>query len=61
VVENEPVLLDNLIIGLTACGFQVSGVADGTSLDGAMAEQLADVVVLDLGLNGEDGVEIAKR
>jgi DNA-binding response OmpR family regulator len=61
VVEDEPVLRDNLIIGLTACGFKVRGVADGRSLDSAMAEQLADVVVLDLGLSGEDGVDIAKR
>ena len=50
IVEDEPVLRDNLIIGLTACGFQVRGVADGASLDIAMSVQPADVVVLDLGV-----------
>jgi DNA-binding response OmpR family regulator len=61
VVEDEPVLLDNLVIGLTACGLQVRGVADGASLDSAMADQPVDVVVLDLGLPVEDGVDIANR
>ena len=61
IVEDEPVLRDNLIIGLTAHGFDVRGVADGVSLDIAMADQPADVVVLDLGLAGEDGVDIANR
>ena len=46
IVEDEPVLRDNLTIGLTAHGFDVRGVADGLSLDTAMAEQSADVVVL---------------
>lgn len=61
IVEDEPVLRDNLTIGLTAHGFDVRGVADGLQLDTAMAEHNADVVVLDLGLAGEDGVDIAKR
>lgn len=61
IVEDEPVLRDNLIIGLTAHGFDVRGVADGLLLDRALAEQPADIVVLDLGLPGEDGVDIAMR
>ena len=61
IVEDEPVLRDNLIIGLTAHGFQVRGVADGASLDIAMSDQPADVVVLDLGLPVEDGIDIANR
>ena len=61
IVEDEPVLRDNLIIGLTAHGFQVRGVADGASLDIAMSDQPADVVVLDLGLPVEDGINIANR
>ena len=61
IVEDEPVLRDNLTIGLTSHGFDVRGVADGVHLDTAMAVHPVDVVVLDLGLAGEDDVAIAKR
>ena len=40
IVEDEPVLRDNLIIGLTARGFRVRGVADGASLDNGEAMAL---------------------
>jgi DNA-binding response OmpR family regulator len=61
IVEDEPKLLENLVIGLTHHGFEVTGVVDGSSLDAALALKPADVIVLDLGLPGEDGIEIAKR
>jgi DNA-binding response OmpR family regulator len=61
IVEDEPELRDNLMIGLSAHGFEVRGVGDGVAMDDALAEQSADLVVLDLGLPGEDGLEIAKR
>lgn len=61
VVEDEPKLQENIIIGLTHHGFEVTGVADGIGLDAALAERPADMVVLDLGLPGEDGIEIARR
>jgi DNA-binding response OmpR family regulator len=61
IVEDEPELRDNLMIGLAAHGFDVRGVGDGAALDTALAEGAADLVVLDLGLPGEDGIEIAKR
>jgi len=61
VVEDEPKLLENLIIGLTHCGLEVTGVADGVGLDSVLEQNSVDVIVLDLGLPGEDGIEIAKR
>jgi DNA-binding response OmpR family regulator len=61
VVEDEPKLLENLIIGLTHMGFEVTGVSDGRGVDAALLEKKVDIIVLDLGLPGEDGLEIAKR
>jgi DNA-binding response OmpR family regulator len=61
IVEDEPKLRENLVIGLTHHGFEVSGVPDGVGLDAALAQKPADVIVLDLGLPGEDGIDIAKR
>ena len=61
VVEDDPKLRENLAIGLTYNGFEVAGVADGIELDAALANEHFDVIVLDLGLPGEDGIEIAKR
>ncbi len=61
IVEDEPELLDILMIGLSAQGFEVRGVSDGVAMDRALAEQMTDLVVLDLGLPGEDGITIARR
>lgn len=61
IVEDEPELLENLIVGLSAKGFQVSGAPDGAALDRLLVESPADVFVLDLGLPGEDGITIARR
>ncbi len=61
VVEDEPKLRENLIIGLGHYGFEVTGASDGVGLDAALVEKKIDVIVLDLGLPGEDGVEIAQR
>ncbi len=61
VVEDEPELRDNLVIGLSAHGFEVRGAGNATSLATVMEEVPIDIVVLDLGLPGEDGIEIARR
>ena len=61
VVEDNLELLDILVTGLCHFGHHASGVCNGRDLDTAMAESPADIVVLDLGLPGEDGLAIAKR
>jgi DNA-binding response OmpR family regulator len=61
IVEDEQELRNVLVTVLSRLGHDVRGVGDGTSLDRALADYPADVVVLDLNLPGEDGVEIAQR
>lgn len=61
IVEDEPELLENLMIGLSGKGFQVCGTNSGTVLNQMLSEQQADIIVLDIGLPGEDGISIARR
>jgi len=61
IVEDEPELLENLTIGLTSRGFRVYGATNGAELDRLLASQSVDVVILDIGLPGEDGITISKR
>ncbi|MDD2364636.1 MAG: response regulator transcription factor [Desulfuromonadaceae bacterium] len=61
IVEDEEDLLNVLVEILLRLGLDVRGVSDGTSLDLALADYPADIVVLDLNLPGEDGVDIALR
>lgn len=61
VVEDSEELRLLLVSGLGQLGHQVRGVADGPALDAALNEAPAEMVILDIGLPGEDGVAIAKR
>jgi DNA-binding response OmpR family regulator len=61
IVEDEPELRENLALGLASHGFEVSSAGDGRELDAVMVSQSIDIVLLDLGLPGEDGLNIAER
>lgn len=61
VVEDNHELRDILITGLRHFGHHPQGVCDGPALDKVLAESTADIVILDLGLPGEDGISIARR
>ena len=61
VVEDNEELRASLVSGLRHFQHDVRGVGDGHSLDDALREAPADMVVLDIGLPGEDGIEIARR
>ncbi len=61
IVEDEGALRSSVVSFLSATGMDVRGVADGLSFDLLWKCWPADVVVLDIGLPGEDGISIAAR
>jgi two-component system phosphate regulon response regulator OmpR len=60
VVEDEPAQRTLLVEYLTRQGFQVTGQSDGAALRRALLREEPDLVLLDLGLPGEDGHSLAK-
>lgn len=61
VVEDEPVLAGTVATYLDRAGHQVQTVADGLQAVEVASDWSPDVVVLDLGLPGLDGVEVCRR
>jgi len=61
VVDDDPGIRDLLSRYLGEQGFRVSAVEDGPSMDYWLAENTADLVILDLMLPGEDGLSLARR
>ncbi|MDD5297313.1 MAG: response regulator transcription factor [Rhodocyclaceae bacterium] len=61
VVDDEPALRDILAAGLAHFGHRVRGANDGAELDALLSAAPADTVILDVGLPGENGYEIAAR
>lgn len=61
VVEDDPELREILVSGLRFFSHHVRGVNCGKSLDAELAESPADIVILDLGLPDEDGIDISTR
>lgn len=61
VVDDDPGIRELLCRYLGEQGFEVFAVEDGKSMDAWLAENKADLVILDLMLPGEDGLSIARR
>ena len=62
VVEDNEDLLDEVVFHLSRQpGYTVYAARDGRELDDCLVRHAVDVLVLDLGLPGEDGIEIARR
>lgn len=61
VVDDDAGLRELLQEYLSAQGYQVTTVADGVLMDAHLANQAADIVILDLMLPGEDGLSLARR
>ncbi len=60
-VEDDKVLSDTLSLALQQAGYVVDPVNDGASADAALAHDVYDMVLLDLGLPDLDGIEVLKR
>ena len=61
VVDDDEALRELLRDYLSREGFRVATVANGEEMDRWLAEQQADLVILDLMLPGEDGLSLARR
>jgi two-component system, OmpR family, KDP operon response regulator KdpE len=61
VVDDDPQIRRALATGLRGRGFDVSTADDGETALEQLADTAVDIVVLDLGLPGIDGVEVIQR
>ena len=59
VVEDEPLTRRALTLALAAAGFEVAEAGDAAACRAILRERPTDVVVLDLGLPDQDGIDLA--
>ena len=60
-VEDERNIRELIVYTLESSGFTAKGLESGKELNAAIAEQLPDLILLDIMLPGEDGLEILSR
>jgi len=60
-VDDEPAIREVIAEYLGQNGFRVTAVPDGRAMQAVLADQVVDLVVLDLRLKGEDGMMLAHR
>lgn len=60
-VEDDQAIRNLMIYTLNTSGFEAVGITDGESLLDALKENRPDLIMLDIMLPGEDGVEILKK
>src|SRR5258706_1430926 len=60
-VDDDPMIRELIADYLGQNGFRVTAVADGKAMQAVLAEQVVDIIVLDLKLQAEDGMTIARR
>ena len=61
VIDDEPQIVRALRVGLSAGGYEVRSAGNGETALEMMATDPPDLVLLDLGLPGIDGVEVVRR
>src|SRR5919108_173190 len=61
VVDDDPLIRDLVSDYLGKNDFRVTAVGDGLAMRDVLKDQVVDLLVLDLGLRGEDGMAIARR
>ena len=59
-VDDDPVIRELITDYLQQNAFRVTAVADGRAMQAVLAEQVVDLVVLDLKLQAEDGMLLAR-
>jgi two-component system OmpR family response regulator len=59
-VEDDTILANTLSLALRQSGYVVDPVNDGTAADHALTRDVYDLVLLDLGLPGIDGMQVLK-
>lgn len=60
-MEDERNIRELIVYTLESSGFTARGLESGKELNAAIAEQLPDLILLDIMLPGEDGLEILSR
>src|SRR5262245_35996074 len=60
-VDDDPMIRELVTDYLGQNGFRVTAVADGQAMQAVLAEEVVDLIVLDLKLRDEDGMAIARR
>ncbi|HTO51696.1 MAG TPA: response regulator [Burkholderiales bacterium] len=60
-VDDDPVIRELICDYLGQNAFRVTAVADGRAMGAVLAEQVVDLVVLDLKLQAEDGMSLARN
>jgi DNA-binding response OmpR family regulator len=61
VVDDDPAIRELMTDYLGENELRVSAVADGKGMQAVLAEQVVDLIVLDLKLRGEDGMALARK
>jgi len=60
-IDDDPAMRELIADYLSEHDLRVTAVATGEEMSRVLAEQAIDVIVLDLKLSGEDGMELAKK
>ena len=60
-IDDDPILREAIADYLGQHEFRVTAVADGRAMQAVLADEVVDLVVLDLKLQAEDGMALARR
>src|SRR5258705_12869161 len=60
-IDDDPILREAITDYLGQHEFRVTAVADGSAMQAVLAKEVVDLVVLDLKLQREDGMALARR
>ncbi len=61
VVEDDPDISRMMVSCMTEHGFEATAARSGRDLDRVLSDSKVDLVILDIGLPGEDGLSICRR